>query len=261
MIKIALFSIGISAFFGVVLTISAKKWVRKVDPKIELVDKELPGLNCGGCGFAGCAQFAEGVVADPELVGKCVVATRHAKKKIAKLLGVEHKSEEKKIARVLCKGGNNCLDLVSYEGVKSCAACKVAGGFKQCSAGCFGFGDCVQTCKFDALKIVNDVAVVDFEKCVGCGACVKACPQMIIKLQPKSQEVAINCSSNDSMKEKAKYCKTDCMGCGICARSCPSKAIEMVNNLAIIDYDKCINCGVCVAKCPRKNIDQVKQSK
>ena len=29
------------------------------DPRIDLVQAVLPGANCGGCGFAGCRNFAE----------------------------------------------------------------------------------------------------------------------------------------------------------------------------------------------------------
>jgi len=32
------------------------------DPRIDLVVAALPGANCGGCGFAGCRNFAEACV-------------------------------------------------------------------------------------------------------------------------------------------------------------------------------------------------------
>ena len=32
------------------------------DPRIDLVTAALPGANCGGCGFAGCRNFAEACV-------------------------------------------------------------------------------------------------------------------------------------------------------------------------------------------------------
>jgi len=32
------------------------------DPRIDLVTAVLPGANCGGCGFAGCRNFAEACV-------------------------------------------------------------------------------------------------------------------------------------------------------------------------------------------------------
>ena len=52
-----------------------------------------------------------------------------------------------------------------------------AGGPKACSYGCTGFGSCVKACQFDAIHVVDGVAVVDKEKCVACGKCVATCPK------------------------------------------------------------------------------------
>ena len=46
-----------------------------------------------------------------------------------------------------------------------------------------------------------------------------------------------------------KVCANGCIGCSLCAKSCPKEAITMVNNLAVIDYEKCIGCGICTTKC------------
>jgi len=53
---------------------------------------------------------------------------------------------------------------------------------------------------------------VDFEKCIGCGNCVKFCPEGIIEM-----------NKNKKPEIDFDYCK----GCGICASECPVKAIKM----------------------------------
>lgn len=48
---------------------------------------------------------------------------------------------------------------------------------------CAGCGTCVDGCPVEAIKIVDDKAVVDKDTCVGCGACVDACPCEAIRLE------------------------------------------------------------------------------
>jgi Fe-S-cluster-containing hydrogenase component 2 len=45
-----------------------------------------------------------------------------------------------------------------------------------------GFGTCVGVCVFGALSIVDGLAVVDPDKCVGCGTCVATCPKSVLAL-------------------------------------------------------------------------------
>ena len=45
--------------------------------------------------------------------------------------------------------------------------------------------------------------------------------------------------------------KHKCIGCGECFRICPAKAIEMKNNLPVIDRSKCIYCFCCQEFCPK----------
>lgn len=47
---------------------------------------------------------------------------------------------------------------------------------------CERCGKCVQACKANALKIVDDKLIVDKEKCVLCGYCSSYCPQFCIKV-------------------------------------------------------------------------------
>ncbi len=39
--------------------------------------------------------------------------------------------------------------------------------------------------------------------------------------------------------------------CKICEKNCPFDAIHVIDNLAVIDYDKCKACGICANKCPK----------
>lgn len=51
---------------------------------------------------------------------------------------------------------------------------------KACKVGCIGCRRCEKACKFDAIHVVDGLAVIDYEKCKNCAACVKACPRGII---------------------------------------------------------------------------------
>lgn len=48
---------------------------------------------------------------------------------------------------------------------------------------CAGCGSCVDACPVEAIKIVDDKAVIDKDTCVGCGGCVDACPCEALALE------------------------------------------------------------------------------
>ena len=101
---------------------------------------------------------------------------------------------------------------------------------------------------------------VDEEKCVACGACVKACPRNIIELRkkgPKGRRVFVSCVNKDKGPVAMKACKAACIGCGKCAKECPFGAITVENNVSYIDHTKCRLCRKCVAVCPTGSIHAV----
>ena len=54
--------LGMGILFGVLLTVASKVFAVKTDERVEKITELLPGANCGACGFAGCADYADAVV-------------------------------------------------------------------------------------------------------------------------------------------------------------------------------------------------------
>lgn len=51
---------------------------------------------------------------------------------------------------------------------------------KVCDLGCVGCHLCEKQCEFDAIHVVNNLAVIDYTKCVSCGICAAVCPRHLI---------------------------------------------------------------------------------
>lgn len=245
--------------FGVILGIASKVFAVKVDERLPLVQECLPGANCGGCGYPGCGGLASAIVEGKAPVNGCPVGGAAAAEKIAKIMGVAAGSGDKMVAHVHCSGtAANAEDKAKYEGLQECAAAlRVAGGPKACQFACVGLGTCERACPFNAIHVVDGVAVVDEEKCTACKKCVAACPQHIIDVIPAKNPVRVNCSSKAKGPEVMKVCKVGCIGCGLCQRTCKFDAIHVENGIAVIDYDKCKMCKMCAKACPRGIIEPI----
>ena len=59
---------------------------------------------------------------------------------------------------------------------------------------------------------------------------------------------------HDKGKPVMDACQAGCIGCTLCVKQCENGAIEMDNNIPVIDYNKCTGCGKCAEKCPKKVI-------
>ena len=242
---------------GIFLGIASEKFKVEVDEKEILVRNELPGNNCGGCSYAGCDALAKAIAAGQAEVGACPVGGASTAEKIGAIMGVAGGTAEKKVAFVKCKGTCDKTKVqYNYYGVDDCKKVSVVpgAGEKACTYGCMGYGSCVKACAFDAIHVVDGVAVVDKEKCVACGKCVSSCPNHLIELVPYKAEHLVQCSSHDKGKDVKSVCESGCIGCTLCTKQCEFDAIHMEDNLAVIDYEKCTNCGKCAEKCPVKVI-------
>ena len=70
---------------------------------------------------------------------------------------------------------------------------------------------CIKVCPTNAITRTKDgMVVVNKSKCIGCGACVEACPFGAMFMDP-DENIAINC-----------------ILCGACVDACPVKALHVL---------------------------------
>jgi Na+-translocating ferredoxin:NAD+ oxidoreductase RNF subunit RnfB len=247
---------SLGLLFGMFLAYASKKFSVEIDPKVELILENLPGANCGGCGYPGCSGYAEAVASGKADISLCAPGGAATVAKIAEILGVENNASAiPVIAAIQCRGGHaEAKTKFLYQGVHDCTAAQmIDGGDKACNYGCLGLGTCVSACPFDAIEMgPNGLPIVDEKKCTGCGNCVKACPRQIITLIPINQKIYLGCVSHDKGKSVKDICTVGCTGCSLCSRPkiTPSGAILMDNNLPIIKDIYAEDLAVAAEKCP-----------
>ena len=257
---------GLGLVFGLVLAAASKVFYVETDPRLDQLNACLPGANCGGCGYAGCGGYAEAVLNGEAPIGKCASGGNECAQNMAAIMGVKAEEVTRKVALVRCSGekrydksGNLVAGAklkAEYEGFQDCVSASRIGGNGplSCKFGCLGFGTCVKACKYDAISVVNGVAKVNEDRCVGCMACASVCPRnLIVPVEPK-RNVVIACASLAKGAVTTRGCTVGCIGCGLCKKICPRDAITIEKNLAVIDYSKCDNCGLCATVCPKKLI-------
>jgi len=262
-VLITVLSLSLLALISsIILYFVAQKFKIFEDPRIDEVQEILPAANCGGCGFAGCRNFAEALVKAETFEGlNCPVGGADVMAKAAEILGKVAPVVDPTVAVLLCNGSPEFRPQTSvYDGV---ADCRIAHtlyiGETDCIFGCLGEGDCVSACTFGAMYMNPETKlpfIID-DKCVSCGACVKACPRHLIELRKKARKdrkIYVACSNCDKGGPAKRACKVACIACTKCVKVCEYNAITIVNNLAYIDATKCTFCRKCVTECPTNSI-------
>jgi len=209
-----------------------------VDAKVAAIDEALPGANCGGCGYVGCTEYAEAVAKGEAAVTLCAPGGSGCATKLAEIMGVSVGEALPYRAVVHCSAGyNQRLRRNEYRGEQTCVSANLVGGVQGCIYGCLGFGDCTTACDYDAIHVVDGLARVDYEKCIGCKACARVCPRNIISMVPFKSErmMVVACSNEDFGPDVKAVCTTGCIGCKACSRK--NELVDMDGNLPVINYD------------------------
>ena len=258
----ALMLCGLGVLSAVALYLVASKFKVYEDPRIDEVEKMLPGANCGGCGAPGCRGLADALVNEEDISSLfCPVGGNATMLSIASFLGKAADEKEPEVAVVQCNGScKNRPKRNLFDGASSCAIVSALyGGETDCTYGCLGKSDCVAACTFGAITMdeTTELPVVDDNKCTACGACAKVCPKNIIRLRKKGSKgrrIYIACSNRDRGGVARKACATACIACTNCQKVCVFEAVTIEDNLAFIDDNKCSLCRKCSVECPTGGI-------
>ena len=247
----------LGALLALVLAVASRRFAVETNPLVDQINGVLPGVNCGGCGYAGCVNYAEAVAlkgADPTLCAPGGVKTGMD---IARIMGVEVSNKARSVAICSCQH-QNVKKVALYSGIQTCRGASLqglGGGWLDCRYGCMGYGDCRAACPFGAITMSKDGRpMVDESLCTGCQKCVVACPRGLMMVKPIDKFVHVLCRNRDKGAMANKICGHACISCKKCEKECPVDAIHVNNQLAEIDYDKCISCGKCVKVCPHQVI-------
>ncbi len=250
--------LGLALVMAFVLGWANRAFHVPVDPRVEKINEVLPGANCGACGYIGCGEYAEALT-DPEVeVTLCPVGGQACAMAIADILGRETGKNWPMRAVVHCSAGyDKRLQRRAYTGDATCQAANMVSGVQGCTFGCLGFGDCERSCPFDAIHVINGLATVDYEKCVGCSKCAAVCPRNIISMVPFKADriLAVTCCNQDFGKEVTSVCLVGCIGCKMCTKQ--HEIIEMEGNVPTINYNAYepgSDFTTVIDKCPRESM-------
>jgi len=252
-IVIAMISItAIGLVCAVLLSVAGKVMAVKVDERVALLRENMPGANCGACGFSGCDGYAAALAKGEAESNLCPPGGGELVRKISEILGTESDgSIVSRVAVINCLGDTDTMrDKMEYVGIQTCVGARhFFGGQGACTFGCNGFGDCVVVCPTGAICMEKGLARIDPRKCNGCGLCVKACPSRVISVRDGTITVAILCKNTEKGGALKDKCTKGCIGCMKCVKACPAQAITVTDSLAAIDYSRCDGCLKCIESC------------
>lgn len=248
---------GLGALAALALALADKYLTVSEDPRIGLLTGALPGANCGGCGFAGCSDYAHALVNGTAALGACVAADEACAAHLAQILGTTAQATQKRVACVMCCGSRTeAVRVGDYNGLCDCTvAAQTAGGDKGCAYGCLGYGACAHVCPKQAISVQNGLAHVDKRLCIGCGKCVAVCPRQIIALVPASVTLHVLCSNPVRGPEVRQVCRVGCLGCHLCERLSGGKEANhflFKGFLAQVNVENPPTDAQLVTKCPAK---------
>ncbi|WP_319759497.1 RnfABCDGE type electron transport complex subunit B [Maridesulfovibrio sp.] len=244
---LVLMGLGFTA--ATILAVASRILHVKEDPRIAQVEDVLPGVNCGGCGYAGCSGAANAVVKGKSGANVCVIGGIETAKAVGAVMGLEVLDMEQELAFRDCTGGERAEELYNYEGANNCRAqALLYEGSKTCPEGCLELGTCVAVCPFDAIHMgPENLPVVDPLACRACRKCVEACPRGVLSIVSMSAKLLHMEEVNDCLAP--------------CQQRCPAninipRYIEAANNG---DYAGAVNIIrernplllVCGRVCPR----------
>lgn len=79
---------------------------------------------------------------------------------------------------------------------------------QACSVGCIACKICEKNCPFDAIHVVDGLAIIDYDACKNCGICANKCPKNVITgkkpAPPKAEEAPVAAPAAEATAEKSE---------------------------------------------------------
>lgn len=141
--------------------------------------------------------------------------------------------------------GANC-GACGFSGCNGYAEALSKGGAKVglCPVGGKAVADeCAAILGVDAGSMTPKAAIV---RCLG------TCDNTSVKMDYTGFD---SCAAAAQLYGGMNACRFGCIGLGDCAKECDYHAIELCNEIAIVDRDMCVGCGKCAKVCPKQLIE------
>lgn len=255
--------LSVGLLLGFIIALASRFLSVPKEERIEQIEETLPGANCGACGFAGCAAYAEAVVLNGAPLTRCTSLSADGLRKIGGIMGqkVEAQAEPEK-AFIACHAA--AADAPErqflYSGLDDCnSRALFYKGPKKCKYGCLGGGSCIEVCPVNAIyRDKRNRVVIDRKKCISCRKCVEVCPMNVIRMIPESADYAVACSHPGKGVQTKADCGVGCLGCSLCVKNSPEGGFVMNGFLAEIDYTRSGDRAKAAEKCPVRCIVRIK---
>jgi len=165
MLAAILIFLALALAIGLLLGYAAVRFKVEEPPIVEEIDKILPQIQCGQCGYPGCRPYAEAVANGEADINQCTPGGEPVMLKIAQIMHVDPKP---------VKTEEEGEDTVGH---------KVA--FIH-ETDCIGCMHCIKACPVDAIVgTTKAVHTVILKECTGCELCVPVCPTDCIEMRPE----------------------------------------------------------------------------